>query len=113
VTIPQTIKKGLNQMCGRLDCPPPIFERVALTADHIAEHSLPTRPTKRKGNMHAKMFEGDSVELDALPPNALRDMVREVIERHISPEALMVMRAAEESEREVIKGMPYKPRMKL
>jgi hypothetical protein len=105
ITIPQTIEHRLHQMCGEFSCEPPIFERVALTAEHIAEHDLPTRPTKRKANMHAKEFEGDSVELDALPPRVLRDMVREVIERHISPQALETLRAAEESERHVIREL--------
>jgi hypothetical protein len=43
--------------------------------------NLPTRPTKRAGKCHANGFEGDSVELDALPPSILREMVREVIGR--------------------------------
>jgi hypothetical protein len=60
---------------------------VALTEQQIAEFNLPTRPTKREGNRHAYGFAGDSVELDALPPHVLRDMVRDVIERHISPTA--------------------------
>jgi hypothetical protein len=100
VLIPQSIERRLNQMCERLDCPRPIVERVALTEQHIAEYGLPTRPTKRTGNTHAKEFEGDSVELDALPPQILRDMVREVIERHISPEMLESLREVEASERE-------------
>jgi hypothetical protein len=29
-------------------------------------------------------FVGETVELDALPPRVLRDMVRDVIEQHIS-----------------------------
>ncbi len=48
----------------------------------------------------ARGFEGDSVELDAFPPHVLRDMVREVIEQHITPRALRVLRTAEASERE-------------
>jgi hypothetical protein len=90
-------------MCRQLRCPPPIIERVALTEQHIAEFNLPTRPTKREGNRHAKNFEGESVELDALPPQALRDMVREVIERHITPSAVEVLRAAEDSERQALR----------
>jgi hypothetical protein len=103
VLIPQSIKRRLNEMCERLDCPPPHVERIALTEAHIAEFNLPTRPTKRDGNRHAKDFEGDSVELDALPPQVLRDMVREVIERHITPRSLEVLRAAEDSEREQLR----------
>jgi hypothetical protein len=37
-------------------------------------------------------FVGESVELDALPPRVLRDIVRDVIEQHISPEATRALR---------------------
>src|SRR5262249_43731204 len=100
VLIPKTINNRLDEMCP--DCGP-IIERVALTEDHITEFNLPTRPTKRDGNRHANGFEGDSVELDALPPDVLRGMVRDVIERHISRQALETLRAAEESERQLLR----------
>jgi hypothetical protein len=108
VLIPQTIERRLNQMSERLDCPAPSVERIALTEAHITEFNLPTRPTKRVGNRHADAFEGDSVELDALPPRTLRDMVREVIERHISPAATLALRVAEDSERELLRA--WRPR---
>jgi len=63
---------------------------------------LPTRPTKRDGNTHAHKFEGDSVELDALPSSALRELVRNCIERHIDAAALAALRAAEDSERDIL-----------
>jgi hypothetical protein len=107
VLIPQMIQSRLNQMCERLDCRPPIIERVALTEDHIDEYNLPTRPTKRDGNKHIGGFEGESVELDALPPRVLRQMVTEVIEQHISPEETEVLRTAEASERELLRA--WKP----
>jgi hypothetical protein len=103
VLIPQSIERRLDEMCKRVDCSPPIIERVALTEEHIAEFNLPTRPTKRDGNPHARGFEGDSVELDALPPRVLREMVQEVIEQHITPRALEALRAVEESERSLLK----------
>jgi hypothetical protein len=103
VLIPKSIERRLKEMCKRLGCYPPIVERVALTKDHIAEFNLPTRPTKREGNRHAKGFEGESVELDALPPRVLRDMVREVILRHISERAVSALRTAEDSEREQLR----------
>lgn len=102
--IPQTIERRLNEMCERLDVPAPYVERVALTEKQIKRYRLPTRPTKRDGNRHALGFAGDSVELDALPPRTLRTMVREVIERHISPEATEALRAAEDSERELLRA---------
>jgi hypothetical protein len=103
VLIPQTIESRLAALCERIGCCPPNIERVPLTEDQISEFNLPTRPTKRDGNRHAHNFEGDSVELDALPPSELRAMVREVIERHITPEALSALRATEESERDVLR----------
>src|SRR5262245_50130265 len=94
VLIPKTIMSRLIDMGISEGL---IIERVALTEDQITEFNLPTRPTKRDGNRHANGFEGDSVELDALPPDVLRGMVRDVIERHITPRALETLRAAEES----------------
>jgi len=103
VLIPKAIERRLVEMCEELGCHPPYVNRVALTEDHIREFNLPTRPTKRAGNSHAIDFEGDSVELDALPPRVLRELVREVIERHISPEQTLALREAEESERDLLR----------
>ena len=109
VLIPKSIEDRLEQMCEELGCEPPYVERVALTKAHITEFNLPTRPTKRDGNRHANSFEGESVELDALPPRILREMVREVIERHVSPRMLTGIRAAEESERELLTAWSRQP----
>jgi hypothetical protein len=104
VLIPRTIKHRLYQLCEKFDCQAPIIKRVALTEEQIEEFNLPTRPTKRNGNRHAYKFEGDSVELDALPANELRAMVRYAIERHISSRNLTALRVAEESERELLEA---------
>jgi hypothetical protein len=104
VLIPQTIERRLDEMCKRFDVEGPIVERVALTKEQIDEYDLPTRPTKRDGNCHAKDFEGDSVELDALPPRVLRQMVTDVIEQHISPADTEALRVAEDSERELLRA---------
>jgi hypothetical protein len=76
VLIPDTIERRLNELCEKFDCSPPIVRRIALTEEQIVRYNLPTRPTKREGNTHASNFDGDGVELDALPPQVLRDMVR-------------------------------------
>jgi hypothetical protein len=102
VLIPKTIERRLDEMCERLDCPPPKVKRIALTEKQIKKHRLPTRPTKRNGNPHAAGFVGRSVELDALPPRVLRDLVRKVIERHISPAQTLALRVAEDSERKLL-----------
>jgi hypothetical protein len=100
--IPKSIQARLNEFCNKYDCPFPIVERIALTKEQVERHRLPTRPTKREGNQHAKGFEGDSVELDALPSSELRNLVRECIERHISEQQLEILRASEQSERELL-----------
>jgi hypothetical protein len=108
VLVPKTIQRRLTEMCDRLYCPAPIVKRVALTEKQIAQYQLPTRPTKRNGNNHAADFTGRSVELDALSPRVLRDLARKVIERHISPTRTRILRAAEDSEREVLRA--WRPR---
>jgi hypothetical protein len=100
--IPRSLEARLNEFCEAHDCAPPVVERIALTETQIEAHRLPTRPTKRDGNRHAKNFEGDSVELDALPSSVLRELVRECIARHISECQLEALRVAENSEREVL-----------
>lgn len=97
--IPQSLESRLSEFCERYDCPRPIIQRIALTEQQILEHRPPTRPTKREGNTHALRFEGDSVELDALPSSVLRTLVTDCIERHINQTELAVLREAEASER--------------
>ena len=83
-------------------------ERVAVTPEQITEHELPTRPGKSKdsqaGRFAREHGEG-CVELDAMPPETLRGLVREAIERHMEPGRLRVMRLAEEQERDVLRSV--------
>jgi hypothetical protein len=110
--IPKSIQARLNEFCDKHDCPFPFVERIALTKEQVEQYRLPTRPTKTKrdGNMHAHDFEGDSVELDALPSSELRSLVRECIERHISEQQLEILREAERSEREVLEQLAWEQR---
>ena len=91
-------------LCRPTRCAPPTVERIALTPAQIRRYRLPTRPTKRTGNSHAKQFTGDSTELDALPPNVLRGLVRDCIERHISLAQVETLCATEDSERGIIEN---------
>jgi hypothetical protein len=79
-------------------------ERVAVTPEQIRAYDLPTRPTKRSRRERLTRYEaahGDvSVELDAMPPDVLRRIVRERIERHMDPWRLEQMRMVEREERE-------------
>lgn len=78
------------------------FKRIAVTPEQIEAWALPSRPTKASDS-RAKGFGAVSVELDAIEPDTLRALVQEVIERHLPPEQFAVLKAAEESERTLIR----------
>ena len=77
------------------------FERVAVSEDQIEAWQLPTRPTK-VSDSRSGSFWGESVEVDAIPPDVLRTLVSEKIIQHIDEQALHVMQVAEESERSLL-----------
>jgi hypothetical protein len=58
------------------------FERLAITPEQIEELVLPTRPTKRSDS-RSKNFGDISVELDAMEPQYLRDLVEVAINQHL------------------------------
>lgn len=78
-----------------------VFERLAVTPEQIVELGLPTRPTK-KSDSRAKGFVGESVEVDAIAPTILRQIVEDAIVQHIDAEAFRITQIAEESERDVL-----------
>jgi hypothetical protein len=80
------------------------FERLAVTREMIRAWRLPTRPTKTS-DTRAKGFGNISVELDAIDPQRLRDLVQAVIEVHLPARQFEVLKAAEESERELLAGL--------
>lgn len=80
-----------------------LFQRIAVTPEQISDWDLQTRPTKTS-DTRSNGFGDISVELDAIEPDQLRDLVRRSVGRHFPAERLMVLRAAEESERDVMKA---------
>jgi hypothetical protein len=78
------------------------FERPAVTRTQVEEWNLPMRPTKQTDTRAKKFGSATSVELDAIPAHQLRELVREVIERHVDHERLALLRVAEQSERELL-----------
>jgi hypothetical protein len=97
VVVDRKIEQGLREFAPDADIH---FERVAVRPEQIIEWGLPTRPTK-KTDSRSKSFEGESVEVDAIEPARLRQIVRECIQRHVDRSALEVLKAAERSEREL------------
>jgi hypothetical protein len=80
------------------------FRRLAVTETQVYELDLPTRPTKQSDS-RAPGFGGGSVEVDAIPPTVLRQIVEDAIAGHIEPEALRLDQVAEQSERDILTSM--------
>lgn len=83
------------------------FERVSVNEWQIDAWNLPTRPTKRGANSHAKQFASErSVELDAVPPHYLRDLVTDCIVQHLPrPDEIERLTRIEGLERETLRAM--------
>jgi hypothetical protein len=94
----EKIEQTLREMAPKADI---TFERIAVTPEQITDWDLPTRPTK-KTDSRAKGFGDISVELDAIEPDRLRRLVGSALEYHLPSAKLRVLRAAEESERQII-----------
>lgn len=101
VLIDKAIRRGLHEHLR--DEVPFIVERLAVLPQQIKQWQLPTRPTKRAGNRHAKAFAGDSVELDAIDPRRLRSIARRAIESHFDADELARLRRTEQLERDTLK----------
>jgi hypothetical protein len=97
----RAVEKGLRQHAGSAEIH---FERIAVTRRQIDEWNLPSRPTKQSDS-RAKKFGPISVELDAIDPNKLRELVEEVIVRHLPAHQYEILIAAEKSERTLFQGL--------
>jgi hypothetical protein len=94
----EKIEETLNELAPDAEI---FFQRIAVTEEQIATWNLPTRPTK-KSDTRSKAFGDISVELDAIEPNRLRALVQEAIEQYLPADQFEMLKAAEESEREII-----------
>jgi hypothetical protein len=100
VDISRNVEASIREYAPAADI---IFERVAVNENQIDEMDLPTRPTKRENNSHAKKFASDrSVEVDAIPAAELRRMCQRRIMRHIDDDRLEALRVVEAQERETL-----------
>lgn len=78
------------------------FTRAALTKDQIQKYRLPQDPAKKSDPNYKKFVReyGDNVvELDAMPPDALRDLIRASIESKMDGALLAQVQKAEQAER--------------
>jgi hypothetical protein len=72
------------------------FERLAVTWEQVEELDLPGTPPKKSYAFPL------AVEAEALSPGFLRDLLNARIEEFVDPDQLAVLRAAEESERDLL-----------
>lgn len=81
---------------------PVVFEVLGLTEAQVTELHLPTRPGKRNTTADQRWPYDFAAELDAIPPDTIRDMVREAIERHLPAGELARLKEVERFERETL-----------
>ena len=78
---------------------------VALTKDDVLEYNLPRNPAKKKDSRqdwYVKKYGIDyAVELDALPPEILREKVKGAIEDHCDLDLLWGNKIEDNIEREL------------
>lgn len=83
----------------------PDLRKVALTYDDIQRYQLPPDPTKASDSRsvaHVAKWGDLAVELDALPPDVLRDRIKTEVEAILDLETLQVCRQVETEERQKI-----------
>jgi hypothetical protein len=98
VHIDRSIERELNALAPDAEIH---FRRIAVTEEQIEELSLPTRPTK-KSDSRSKSFSGESVEVDAIPPRTLQQMVENCIVQHVDQQRLERLKVVERAERETL-----------
>jgi hypothetical protein len=76
-----------------------LFEPIAVTERQVRSMRLPTRSHKRNSPADRKWPHPYACELDALPPDYMRDLVEAAINKHLPQDQLRVLKQAEASER--------------
>jgi hypothetical protein len=78
------------------------FVDLAVTLEQIQTLRLPTREPKRNTAADKAWPHDFACELDAIPPDTLREIVRAAIERHLPAHQLKILKIAEESEKNAL-----------
>ena len=78
------------------------FYHLGLTHDQVQDLDLPTRPAKRNSVADKRWPYDYAAELDAIPPDTIRDMVRGAIEDHLPADELEHLKRVEVAERETL-----------
>lgn len=73
-------------------------EQLTVTPAQLTDWNLPTRPAKKK-DPESKTFGKVAVELEAVPPDRLVQLVENAIVQHVDPHAWRVEQIFEREER--------------
>ena len=77
------------------------FRRIGITHEQIQEYDLPTKP--RKDTDKRSLHIAETVEAEAMPAGIMRQLLRDAINEYLPARALESIKAAEESERQIIR----------
>lgn len=94
VDIDRFVEKQIREITPEVELH---FTRVAVLPEQIDEYDLPTRPTK-KTDSRSKSFDGESVEVDAIAPDVLRQLCEDCITQHLDREAYDQLKRVEDAE---------------
>jgi len=75
------------------------FNQLGLTLKQVEEWSLPTRAHKRATTADRRWPHPFACELDAIPPDDLRALVRAAVERHLPADEFAQLKMIEKEER--------------
>lgn len=84
---------------------PVTVERIAVTPEQIVAWDLPTRPPKKKDPEARAWGDKPCVELDAIPPERLTELVEDAIVGHIDERSWLLEKAIEEEEQKNLNAM--------
>jgi hypothetical protein len=105
VSIVEKVEEELTERAPFSDI---TVERLAVDREQIERWNLPTRPTKStdtRASKFRRIHGTDSVELDAIPPDQLRQLVKNAIDSHMEPWRLKQFQMVEREERETLRSM--------
>lgn len=91
------VRDRLREYSGRDDIQ---FHTAAVTREQIVEWDLPGHPAKSRDSRQGRYAIKEAVELEAIPPDRLNDLLVSCITRHIDPAALARNALIEEAERQ-------------
>ncbi|MFJ1293233.1 hypothetical protein ACEPPZ_14295 [Paracoccus yeei] len=97
----KSLQEKVTRFGGEFDVPVE-FHQLGLTYQQVLTLELPTRPAKRNTTADQRWPYDFAAELDAIPPDTLREMVRDAIEDHLPSWELSMLKRVEAEERRTL-----------